>query len=113
LTQKIAPKRPWPAVTASIATKLMRALASLSQIAAHAPALSVPCARNTVFFLLTLMPSLRAAAMNLETSWGMKSTCARPALGKPVNARRLTPCAASALSIRAPWPARLGVFMLK
>jgi hypothetical protein len=86
---------------------------SLPHMAAIAPALSAPRARNTVFFLLTFSPSLRAARVNLAMSWGTKSTWARPALGKPVNARRLTPCAASPASNRAACPARFGAFMLK
>src|SRR5207247_1784188 len=88
LTQKIAPKRRLPPVTASIATMLIFALASFSRIRTSAPTRSSPCTRNAVFFLPSFTPFFFAPRANSTGFAGTKSTCALPPLGNPVKASR-------------------------
>jgi len=83
LTQKIAPNRPAPATTASIAVMLMSEAASVSSISTIAPTRSFPRTRKPVLVSSSSMPSLFATFLKSVASSGTRSIWARRPLGKP------------------------------
>src|SRR5262249_21297187 len=90
-TQRIAPYRPAPAATASIAVTLILASASLAINSATAPGRSSPWTRKLVLGPTSLIFAFRAVARKAVGSAGIKSICARRPLGKPEKASKLTP----------------------
>src|SRR5438132_3120105 len=83
LTQRIAPQRPKPVATASMAVTLIFAPASFWRTSEQAPTRSSPSITNARFGPFTFNLFCLATARNASGSDGTKSSWAPRPLGKP------------------------------
>src|SRR5512143_28295 len=110
-THRIAPYRPIPAHTASVAVTLIFAAASFSYSPATAPGRSSPLMRNTFLGPVSLILAAFAAATNAAAFSGTKSIWVRRASGNPEYARRFTPASRSTFNTRTPSPGLSGTIV--